>query len=205
MNAAFRLVAGIWRGIVEASTSRLNHSASAPDQFPKAPTLPPAGPAPRLLSRADYQSLAKQAELRPALTGGIVAEVIIHFTLLFVLAWRFLRYTPDMAAVLAAGYMLAAAAGLAIASSRGELSLALSDNCLVGPAAIFFGRRLVSVPLYQLSLAPLESTSLWMGLITGVRLGNPAGVRLRFIPHRYRRRELEAFFRVVAHAQATAT
>lgn len=204
MNAAYRFVADIWRAVVDASTSRLPEPASSPEPVPAAPPSLVGRAVPHLLSRAEYRSLAKQAELRCTLTRGIVAEHILHFLLLFVFAWRFVRYAPDVAAAIAALYTLASAIGLTSSASQGGLSLALSNGHLVGPAALFFSRRFVSIPLRQLSLAPLESSSFWSRILVGVRLENPAGVKLSFTPHRYRRHELEAFFRVVQEAQTTA-
>jgi hypothetical protein len=206
MYASFRFAVGIWREIVEACTFSFDHPASVPGQYSAATTPSEAQPVRRLLTRADYLSLKKEAAIRPALTVGVVIECAVVFLVLLVVDWWLLNCTLGDAAVPAGIYSLVWTASLASRTSRDWNSLALSNGHLVGPAALFFSNRFVSIPLAEVSLAPLNSRTLASRVFNGrVRLSGAEGPDLLFVPHRYRRSELESFFRGLQETQPIAT
>jgi hypothetical protein len=193
----------VWRSFVDASTATLSPSSASATAtnyaFHSKSLLEP-----ELLSRAGYASLPKQAELKPALAVLAFKESAGLFLCLFFVRWLLFHQGALEAAFLSASFVLVYVALSANFAFRYQ-SLALSDGYLVGPARTFRW-RFVRIPLSGLSLAQLDSRSGWSRLFGGaVHLPNPAGPKLWFMPHRYRKHELQDFFSLVRQAQGVAS
>jgi hypothetical protein len=193
-------LSNIWRTIVAACESKLEPSTqglkltdagSQPDPHPEL-----------YLSASVYRAIPKDLELRPALTVGVVAEVLVLST-----GWCFVFWHDSGHSVLTT---LSCVFVLAIASVlirlRRRDSLALAGDYLIGPNRSF-GKPLMRLPLRGLVLDGVNADLLRRARRFGgvVHFRHVNGLSIRFAPYIYPRVSLEAFLERVRQAHHAAT